>query len=127
MASPIEDLKTFGNAAKAFCKLKVVEGLTNLVRHIREIAGDFDNANIFEKDVVDDLQPKIQPNASPNKRVSRSGAVKKPQKKEPTAPTLVNETWSKAALYQKAKELDIPGRSKMDKKALIAAIRQQIQ
>jgi len=126
MASPIEDFKTFGNAAKAFCKLKILEGLTHLVRQIREIAGDFDNADIFEKDRVDDLQSKIQPNASPKKRVSRSGAVKNPQKKEPTAPALVYETWSKAALYQKAKELEIPGRSKMDKKALIAAIRRHV-
>ncbi len=123
MASPIEDLKRFGNAAKAFCKLKILEGLTRAVRQIREIAGDFDNADIFEKDSVDDRQPKIQSNSSPKKRVSRSGPAKKRQKEEPTPPTLVFETWSKAALYQKAKELEIPGRSKMDKKALITAIR----
>jgi len=123
MASPIEDFKTLGNAAKAFCKLKILEGLTHVVRHIREIAGDFDNADIFEKDIIDDLQPKIQSNASPKKRVSRSGPAKKPRKKEPTTPAPVYETWSKAALYQIARELEIPGRSKMDKKALITAIR----
>ena len=33
------------------------------------------------------------------------------------------EEWSKKDLYQKAKEVDIPARSKMDKKQLIDALR----
>lgn len=33
------------------------------------------------------------------------------------------EGWSKKDLYQKAKEVDIPSRSKMDKKQLIDALR----
>lgn len=33
------------------------------------------------------------------------------------------EEWSKKDLYQKAKEVDIPSRSKMDKKELIDALR----
>ncbi len=33
------------------------------------------------------------------------------------------EDWTKAALYDRARDLDVPGRSRMDKQALIVALR----
>ncbi len=127
MASPMDDFKTFGNAAKAFCKLKILEGLTHLVRHIREIAGDYDTPDVFAKERPGAPRPKPRTTASPKNNAAKSAPVRKSQKREPMAASDVYESWSKTKLYEKAKALNIPGRSKMNKTALIAAIRRHEQ
>lgn len=57
-----------------------------------------------------------------------AGRTAEPQPAEAPAreadPDVADEGWTKAQLYERAKELDVPGRSTMNKDELIAAIRQ---
>ncbi|GAB4365733.1 MAG: hypothetical protein Kow0042_05140 [Calditrichia bacterium] len=108
-------------ALKHFSWKSIFPALGGVFLLHRGLSGRCPIYDALEIPPVEEAVSRTKPAVTPLESETQTPAVKEPRSK-PAAKRLNYSRWSYDALYEKAKALNLPGRSKMNKAQLIKAL-----